>query len=131
MMKPELKRKDEPMPVLQMSKAKSINAIEDNGRILQAEMVEIYTNEIDLQIICEQYKFKGLCTDVYYSEKGLPDPDWYGYQLYNFHEALWNQDKCELKDGDPVLYSIAKSKLNALYGMTVQKPVKQMIDEDY
>ena len=125
MMKPELKRKDEPMPVLQMSKAKSINAIEDNGRILQAEMVEIYTNEIDLQIICEQYKFKGLCTDVYYSEKGYL-PRWFTDYVFKCY-----QDKCTLKDGDPVLYSIAKSKLNALYGMTVQKPVKQMIDEDY
>lgn len=125
MMKPELKRKDEPMPVLQMSKAKSINAIEDNGRILQAEMVEIYTNEIDLQIICEQYKFKGLCTDVYYSEKGYL-PRWFTDYVFKCY-----QDKCELKDGDPVLYSLAKSKLNSLYGMTVQKPVKQMIDEDY
>lgn len=125
MMKPELKDKNIPMPVLQMSKAKSINAIEDNGRILQAEMVELYTNETDLQVICEQYKFKGLCTDVYYSEKGYL-PRWFTDYVFQCYK-----DKCELKDGDPVLYSIAKSKLNALYGMTVQKPVKQMIDEDY
>ena len=125
MMKPELKRKDEPMPILQMSKSKSINAVEDNGRILQAEMVELYTNETDLKLICEQYKFKGLCTDVYYSEKGYL-PRWFTDYVFQCYK-----DKCELKDGDPVLYSIAKSKLNALYGMTVQKPVKQMIDEDY
>lgn len=125
MLKPELKDKNIPMPVLQMSKAKSINAIEDNGRILQAEMVELYTNEMDLQVICEQYKFKGLCTDVYYSEKGYL-PRWFTDYVFQCYK-----DKCELKDGDPVLYSIAKSKLNALYGMTVQKPVKQMIDENY
>lgn len=125
MLKPELKCKEEPMPVLQMSKSKSINAIEDNGRILQAEYVEIFTNEIDLQVICEQYKFKGLCTDVYYSEKGYL-PRWFTDYVFQCYK-----DKCELKDGDPVLYSIAKSKLNSLYGMTVQKPVKQMIDEDY
>ena len=125
MLKPELKDKNIPMPVLQMSKAKSINAIEDNGRILQAEMVELYTNETDLQVICEQYKFKGLCTDVYYSEKGYL-PRWFTDYVFQCYK-----DKCELKDGDPVLYSIAKSKLNALYGMTVQKPVKQMIDENY
>ena len=125
MLKPELKRKEEPMPVLQMSKAKSINAIEDNGRILQAEYVEIYTNEIDLKLICEQYKFKGICTEVYYSEKGYL-PRWFTDYVFQCYK-----DKCELKDGDPVLYSIAKAKLNALYGMTVQKPVKAMIDENY
>ena len=125
MLKPELKRKEEPMPVLQMSKAKSINAIEDNGRILQAEYVEIYTNEIDLKLICEQYKFKGICTEVYYSEKGYL-PRWFTDYVFQCYK-----DKCELKGGDPVLYSIAKAKLNALYGMTVQKPVKAMIDENY
>ena len=125
MLKPELKRKEESMPVLQMSKAKSINAIEDNGRILQAEYVEIYTNEIDLKLICRQYKFKGICTEVYYSEKGYL-PRWFTDYVFQCYK-----DKCELKGGDPVLYSIAKAKLNALYGMTVQKPVKAMIDENY
>ena len=125
MLKPELKNKEEPMPVLQMSKAKSINSIEDNGRILQAEYVEIYTNEIDLKLICSQYKFKGICTEVYFSEKGYL-PRWFTDYVFQCYK-----DKCELKGGDPVLYSIAKAKLNALYGMTVQKPVKAMIDENY
>ena len=125
MLKPELKNKEEPMPVLQMSKAKSINSIEDNGRILQAEYVEIYTNEIDLKLICRQYKFKGICTEVYFSEKGYL-PRWFTDYVFQCYK-----DKCELKGGDPVLYSIAKAKLNALYGMTVQKPVKAMIDENY
>ena len=40
-------------------------------------------------------------------------------------------DKTMLKGGDPVLYSIAKAKLNSLYGMCVQRPIKTMIEEDY
>lgn len=121
----ELKNKFEPMPVLQMSKAKSVNAIEDNGRILQCEICEIWTNEIDVQLICEQYRFKGCCTEVYFSEKGYL-PRWFTDYVYQCY-----QEKCELKNGDQILYSIAKARLNSLYGMTVQKPVKELIEEDY
>ena len=125
MMKPELKHKDIPMPALQMSKSKSVNAIEDNGRILQAEYVEIWLNEIDLSVIYEQYEFKGLCTDVYFSEKGYL-PRWFTDYVFQCYK-----EKCELKGKDAVLYSIAKARVNSLYGMMVQKPVKPLIEEDY
>ena len=52
---------------------------------------------------------------IYYSEKGLPDPDWYGYQLYNFHEALWNIQRLkfshipELKNNSDYEYNKKKS----------------------
>lgn len=35
---------------------------------------------------------------IYYNGKGLPDPDTYGYLLYNFHEALWNIQRLKFKD---------------------------------
>jgi hypothetical protein len=52
---------------------------------------------------------------IYYSEKGLPDPDWYGYQLYNFHEALWNIQRLkfsnipELRNNSDYKYNNKKS----------------------
>ena len=52
---------------------------------------------------------------IYYSEKGLPDPDWYGYQLYNFHEALWNIQRLkfsnipELRNNSDYEYNKKKS----------------------
>ena len=82
-------------------------------------------NEIDLKVICEQYQFKGLCTEVYFAEKDYL-PRWFTDYVFKCYK-----DKCELKGGDPVQYSIAKAKLNSLYGMCVQKPVKTMIEEDY
>ena len=126
MLKPELKNKKIPMPALQLSKCtKTINVIEDNGRILQSEYAEIWTNETDLRIIHEQYQYKAMCTEVYFAKKDYL-PRWFTDYVFQCYK-----DKCELKNGDPVLYSIAKAKLNSLYGMCVQKCVKELIEEDY
>ena len=116
-----------PMPALQMSKSETINAIEDNGRILAAKMVTIKTNEIDLSVIMEQYQADGgaACTDVYFAEKDYL-PKWFTDYVFECYT-----DKCKLKGADPVLYSIAKAKVNSLYGMLCQKPCKLLIEEDY
>ena len=112
------------MPTLQMSKAETVNAIEDNGRILAARFCSIYLNEIDLSVISEQYTYESaICTEVYFSEKDYL-PRWFTDYVFECYA-----DKC--RQTDPVLRSISKAKVNSLYGMCCQKPVKQMIDEDY
>lgn len=116
-----------PMPALQFSKCvKCVNPIVDNGRILEADYIEIYLTEIDLEVIAGLYTFdKHICVDVYAAYKTYL-PRWftdYIYQLFS--------DKCTLKNGDQVLYAIAKSKLNSCYGLTVQFPVKDDIKENY
>lgn len=127
LVKPRLKSDKIPMPALQKSKAvRTVNIVEDNGRILCAEYVEIYLNEIDLEVIMQQYDFDAAaCTDVYFSCKDYL-PRWFTDYVYQCFV-----DKTMLKGGDPVLYSIAKAKLNALYGMCVQRPVKLIIEENY
>lgn len=128
MQKPKLKDDFQPMPALQFSKCtKIINPILDNGRVLACEYAEIIINEIDLKVLYDQYDFsRGVAiTDIYYAKKGYL-PKWFTDYVYECFK-----DKCKLKGGDPVLYSIAKSKLNALYGLTVQKPVKPLINENY
>lgn len=123
----ELRNVHNPMPALQFSKCvKVINPIIDNGRILQADYVEIYLNELDVSIINEQYKIPyHICTEVYYAYKDYL-PRWFTDYVYSLYEA-----KCKLKKGDPVLYSIAKSKLNSLYGMCVQRSIQDNLVEDY
>lgn len=115
------------MPSLQYSKCvKDINACVDNGRILCANYVEIYLNEIDLKVICSQYEFKAsACVEVEYSEKAYL-PRWYTDYVFECFT-----DKTMLKGGDPVAYALAKAKVNSLYGMMVQKPCKEEISEDY
>ena len=127
LIKPRLKSDDISMPALQKSKAdKMINAVDDNGRILCAEYFEIYLNEIDLGVIAKQYDWdKAICVDVHFAHKDYL-PRWFTDFIYKCFV-----DKTMLKGGDPVLYSIAKAKLNSLYGMCVQKPVKLIIEEDY
>lgn len=127
MIKPRLKDPFTPMPVLQKSKClKLVNVIEDNGRVLEAEYAELYTNELDLQLIMQQYKFDGVgCVDVEYAYKDYL-PRWFRDYVYQCFV-----DKCKLKGGDPVLYSLAKARLNSLYGMCAQKSIKILIEENY
>lgn len=116
-----------PMPPLQFSKCtKILNPILDNGRVLQCDYAEIYLNEIDGKLILEHMSWdKHVCTEVYYSHKDYL-PRWFTDYVY----ALYS-DKCTLKSGDPVLYAIAKAKLNSLYGMCVQKSLRDNLVEDY
>lgn len=116
-----------PMPVLQFSKCEAcLNPIIDNGRILSADYIELYTNDVDLSVIAQQVDLsKSAITEVYYAKKDYL-PRWYTDYIFKCYE-----DKCKLKGVDTVLYSIAKSKLNSLYGLSVQHPCKQLIVEDY
>lgn len=125
--KPHLINDEISMPALQYSKCtKIINPVLDNGRILCAEYVEIYTNEVDLQVISKQYDLShAAVSEVVYSKKAYL-PRWFTDYVYECFS-----DKCKLKGGDPVLYSIAKAKLNSLYGMCVQKSIKPLINEIY
>lgn len=127
LIKPKLKDDFIPMPALQKSKCvKLVNAVEDNGRILCAAYAEIYLNEVDLAVVMDQYDHRGaLCVEVEYAMKDYL-PRWFTDYIYQCFV-----DKTKLKGGDPVQYSIAKARLNSLYGMCVQKPVKELIEEDY
>lgn len=121
----ELKN-DVPMPVLQFSKTlKRYNTVCDNGRILKAEYLEIYLTEIDLKLIVEQYKFDYRIELCYTAIKDYL-PRWFTDFIYDKFKT-----KCELKHGDPVAYSLAKANANSCYGMTVQRPVDDDIDELY
>ena len=127
LVKPRLKNDFCPMPALQYSKCvEAINPVTDNGRILCAGYLEIWITEQDLDIICKQYDFeKAACLDVECARKDYL-PKWFrDYVFECFH------NKTMLKGGDPVLYALAKAMLNSLYGMCVQKPVKDQIEEDY
>ena len=122
-----LKSDAEPMPALQFSKCvHTVNAIQDNGRILASNYVEIWLNELDLAVINEQYDWDThICCQVEAAEKDYL-PRWFTDYVF---ESFSN--KCTLKHGDPVLYSIAKALVNSLYGMCAQKSIKPDIIEDY
>lgn len=127
MINPRLKDRTYPMPYLQYSKcAKTINVNVDNGRIIEADYVEIWITEADLEIIATQYDMdKHICVNVYAAHKDYL-PRWYTDYIFELFA-----DKTRLKGVDRVQYNVAKGKLNSLYGMTVQRPVPWTINEDY
>lgn len=127
LVQPDLKDKHIVMPALQFSKCiTTINAIQDNGRIMFAEYASINITEQDLIVLLKQYKYKEIyCINVRAARKDYL-PRWYTDYVYQCFK-----EKTMLKGGDPVAYSIAKAKVNSLYGMMVQKSIKENIVEDY
>ena len=113
-----------PMPALQASKCThTINMKVDNGRIKQAGYVSIYLCEQDLLVLREIYKWDELiCSEVEVSKKEYL-PRWFTDYVYQRYV-----DKClmkPVKDKDPVGYALAKARVNLLFGLSVQKPIRE------
>lgn len=110
-------------PYLSRDKCRRIeNGAFDNGRILSADYLETTITDIDLKIILEQYSFDDLCAfDVAYARYGKL-PQSFINIVISYYKA-----KTELKgvDGQEIYYMKSKNKLNSMYGMTAQDPVKQ------
>lgn len=113
-------------PYLSRDKCRNIReGFYDNGRILTADYLETTITDIDLLIILDEYAFDDIVfTDVAHARYGkLPQPliD----ETIKYYVA-----KTELKgvSGQEVYYMKSKNKLNSIYGMMAQDPVKQSID---
>ena len=112
-------------PYLSKDKCRNIkNALYDNGRILEAEYLETTITDIDLKIILKEYDFD----DIYVIDSWHTK---YGYLPESMREVdrdYYNR-KTELKgvEGQEVYYMKSKNKLNSVYGMSAQDPVKQDI----
>lgn len=113
-------------PYISKDKSRNIKGGKyDNGRVLEAEYLETTITDIDLKIILLEYDFEDLIPlDVYHARYGyLPQP------LVNLNISYY-QSKTKLKDveGEEIFYMKSKNKLNSIYGMMAQDPVKQEID---
>jgi hypothetical protein len=113
-------------PYLSRDKCRNIHeALYDNGRILKAEYLETTITDIDFKIILSEYDFDDFVPfDVSHARYGkLPPP---------LIEAIikYYVAKTELKNvqGEELYYMKSKNKLNSIYGMMAQDPVKQTID---
>lgn len=116
-----------PMPCLSLSKCReTVNAICDNGRILRADFCEFLTNEIDYKLFVSMYKGRIYLKDVKAARKDYL-PKWFTDFIYERFIL-----KTKLNCVDAVQYMIEKGKLNAgAYGMCAQKPIKEIIEENY
>lgn len=99
-----------------------VNGLYDNGRILSADHLETTLTDIDYWIVKSQYTWTtARITQSWFARYGyLPDEF---RQLINHYYTL----KTELKGDETqkVFYEKIKAKINALYGMCAQNPVKE------
>lgn len=97
------------------------DAINDNGRIIEAKHFKTWITDVDFSIIREQYVWEDArITRGYMSEYGLLPKAMRDVTMQYFRK------KTELKGvaGQEVYYAKAKAKLNSIYGMTATNPVR-------
>lgn len=112
-------------PYIPRDKCKSIwNARYDNGRVLEAEELEIVVTDIDFYIITKDYEFMDLDVIEIWKSKYDFLPECFVKVITNYYEQ-----KTKLK-GDPAKdleYNKSKNKLNGLYGMMCMDVLKRTI----
>lgn len=116
-----------PMPMLQDSKLITAQGkVLDNGRVMDADAVQIWFTDYDLKLFLDMYTFDNIIiSDVIYAHKDYL-PRWLTDYIYELFVA-----KSQLKGKDEVNYNIRKAALNSVYGCMVQKPVSLDIKENY
>ena len=112
-------------PYLSRDKCRNvIGGVFDNGRILSAEHLETTITDVDYRIINEEYIFDDFeCLTFYQANYGMLPKSLTDTVKYYYRR------KTALKgvDGEEYYYMKSKNKLNAIYGMTAQDPVKESI----
>lgn len=111
-------------PYLAINKCTYVGAVKDNGRIISADIIETAITDVDLQIILSEYQFSKIeYWDVYTSK--------YGKLPRCFIDCIerYYRNKTELKNvaGQEIYYDKSKALLNALYGLCVQRILREPI----
>lgn len=113
------------MPYISFSKCQNVKkSINDNGRILKAQSLEMTITDIDLKIIREVYKIDALyCSRLYISK--------YGYLPVPIRKTLLQlfTEKTLLKgiEGKEYEYMKSKNRVNGSYGMMVTDILQDII----
>lgn len=120
------------IPYLPVSKCNHFNKnpekiFQYNGRILNAQLVDVTLTNIDLKIITDQYYYDEIfIKDNYFARKGYL-PIELREQILKYFSA-----KSELKGikGKEYEYMKSKNRLNGIYGMSVTNPVHANYQQD-
>lgn len=113
-------------PYLARDKCRHIRgAVYDNGRIISAEYLETTITDVDFKIIMDEYSFNDCATfDVWKARYGrLPKPIRDNILKYFYDKTALKGD-----EENKLYYDKAKALLNAIYGMMVQNPVRDIIE---
>lgn len=120
-------RTEHPIPYISYSKCIDSRPThkemkKDNGRILEADMVEMSITDIDYELIIDQYQPERIEILHVFESDYLPLPR----QAKELIKKLY-YDKCTLKKKDAYLYARSKELLNACYGMAAQDILNNII----
>lgn len=105
------------------------NVINDNGRVLKAELITTALTDIDFKIIEKEYNYTSFFVKNMYIAK-------YDYLPIEFREKLFEyyRRKCELKGGNEYFYMKMKNRVNSSYGMMVTDIIQsdiQYVDNEW
>ena len=112
-----------PDPYIPIAKCEVIrDCVNDNGRVLSADFLEISVTDIDLEIIMTIYDFDSHEVTEAYKSK-------YDYLPQPFRDKLKElfEYKTQFKgvSGQEYFYEKSKNKFNAAYGMMAQNPMRE------
>lgn len=102
----------------------AVDTVNDNGRIIRAELVSTTMTDIDYEIIEAQYEWDEMTVnELAYADYG-PLPQELKKLVISYYEK-----KTILKgnDAEKLNYVRSKAKLNSIYGFMAQDPIKQLI----
>lgn len=98
------------------------NIVCDNGRIVSADYISIYINELDYAIIKDQYDIEKYYVDEFmYARRGMLPKE------IREETRAYFMNKTTLKGIDEENYAKSKNLLNAIFGMMVSSPVHDEI----
>lgn len=110
------------IPYISLARTEAYGFQLDNGRVLEADYIEMALTEIDLKIVLKQYTF-----DEIQVQTAMVAQKHYLPQEYRNVIIRYYENKTKLKGvTDPeqiYLYQKSKEKLNGIYGMSAQDPI--------
>lgn len=95
------------------------NAKWDNGRLIQADMIEVYLTELDYQIYEKFYTWAGVTILEAYEAKRGQLPAYVTKVLNSHYQTKERLKRAGLKDTQE--YAIAKARVNTCYGDLVKR----------
>ena len=124
-----LKNHREPIPYISLSRCQALDFRIDNGRILEADYIEISLTEVDLEIVLDQYEFSYMdCMECMVSKKEML-PATYRAVIQDYYNKKTSLKGDNSEDG-LYIYMKSKNMLNSVYGMSATDPIHQEISYD-
>lgn len=109
-------------PYIPLAKTRGcVNFVNDNGRLLSAESLEITVTDIDMRIIAQEYEWDALkVVDLYTANYGkLPS-----FLLDCIKKSYICKTSLKGVKGQELYYLKAKGDSNSYYGLTAQDPLQ-------